>query len=184
MDRRQRKSREAIFKAFTDLLSAKDYNQITVGEIIAAADIGRATFYSHFETKDYLLKAFCEELFCHIFDTETGDHGHKHIFDCEGADSVIIHLFKHLQNNDNNIRLLLSSQNNALFLGYFRDNLEMLIESHLSLFASANKAILPESYWKNHIVSTLVETIRWWIKGGMKESPELIAEYYFSVVSC
>ena len=184
MDRRQRKSREAIFKAFTHLLSAKDFNQITVGEIIAAADIGRATFYSHFETKDFLLKAFCEELFCHIFDTETGDrHNHRHIFDCEGADSVIIHLFKHLQNNDNNIRLLLSSQNNALFLSYFKDNLETLIESHLSLFETPKGKELPESFWKNHIVSTLVETIRWWMKNGMKESPELIADYYFNIVS-
>ena len=56
MDRRQRKTREAIFSAFTELLSQKDYTQITVGEIIALADVGRATFYAHFETKDYLLK--------------------------------------------------------------------------------------------------------------------------------
>ena len=34
MDRRQRKTREAIFNAFTELLSKKDFNQITVGEII------------------------------------------------------------------------------------------------------------------------------------------------------
>ena len=48
MDRRQRKSREAIFNAFICLLSKKHYNKITVGEIIEIADIGRATFYSHF----------------------------------------------------------------------------------------------------------------------------------------
>ena len=63
MDRRQRKTREAIFKAFTELLSRKNFDQMTVGEIIESADIGRATFYSHFETKDYLLEEFCKELF-------------------------------------------------------------------------------------------------------------------------
>ena len=113
MDRRQRKTREAIFGAFTELLSKKDFNKITVGEIIDTADVGRATFYSHFETKDFLLKEFCEELFCHIFDKENREkNGHIHIFDCDSTDSAFLHLFWHLQKNDNNILVLLSSQNN------------------------------------------------------------------------
>ena len=37
MDRRQRKTREAIFAAFIELLSKRDFTQITVGEIIAEA---------------------------------------------------------------------------------------------------------------------------------------------------
>ena len=181
MDRRQRKTREAIFHAFTKLLSQKDFNQITVGEIIAVADIGRATFYAHFETKDFLLKAFCEELFCHIFDTENdNEHDHHHIFDCDGADSVFLHLFQHFRNNDNNILALLASQNNDLFLNYFRANLETLVESQLSLFETP-KAI-PESFWKNHIISTFVETLKWWIAGRMQEPPEKITEYFFAVI--
>ena len=67
MDRRQKKTREAIFKAFTELLAKKHFNQITVGEIIERADVGRATFYAHFETKDYLLKELCGELFLRYF---------------------------------------------------------------------------------------------------------------------
>ena len=179
MDRRQRKTREAIFHAFTKLLSQKDFNQITVGEIIEAADIGRATFYAHFETKDYLLKAFCEELFCHIFDTETGNT-HRHIFDCDGAESVFLHLLQHLQKNDNNILALLASQNNELFLGYFRANLETLVESQLSLFEKPKD--IPETFWKHHIISTFVETLKWWIDSGMQETPEKIMEYFFAVV--
>lgn len=183
MDRRQRKTREAIFNAFTKLLSKKDFSQITVGEIIAVADVGRATFYSHFETKDFLLKEFCEELFCHIFDVENEDgYYHRHIFACDGSESVFLHLIQHLQKNDNNILALLSSQNNELFLSYFRTNLENLVESHLGLFESPKRKNLPEPFWKNHITSTFVETIRWWIDNGMKESPEAITEYFFAVV--
>ena len=183
MDRRQRKTREAIFRAFTELLTQKDFDKITVGEIIEKADIGRATFYAHFETKDFLLKAFCEELFCHIFDMENGEgHDHRHIFDCDGADSAFLHLFQHLKRNDNNILLLLSSRNNALFLRYFRANLESLVERQASLLETFKKADLPLSFRKNHMVSAFLETIQWWTENGMKESPEVITEYYLSIV--
>lgn len=183
MDRRQRRTREAIFYAFTQLLAQKDYSQITVGEIIEAADVGRATFYSHFETKDFLLKAFCEELFCHIFDTENHDgHGHRHIFQCNGADSAFLHLFQHIGRNDNNILLLLSSRNNELFLRYFRSNLEILIEHQLPAFETRRDPRLPDSFWKNHIISTFVDTLKWWIGNGLQESPQVITEYFFTVI--
>lgn len=183
MDRRQRRTREAIFRAFTELLSQKDFNQITVGEIINGADIGRATFYSHFETKDFLLKAFCEELFCHIFDMEKNEGNvHKHIFQCGGADSAFLHLFQHINRNDNNILLLLSSQNNQLFLQYFRSNLERLIESQLPVFDACRDHRLPDAFWKNHIAATFVDTLKWWVDNGRKEAPETITEYFYLAV--
>lgn len=183
MDRRQRKTREAIFGAFTELLSKKEFGQITVGEIIEKADVGRATFYAHFETKDFLLKAFCEELFCHIFDmTGDGITGHRHIFVCEGSDSVFLHLFQHLKKNDNNILRLLSSQNNELFLRYFQMGLTRLIENQLPMFAEKKRADVPEAFWKHHILSTFMGTLKWWISNGTKESPETITAYFMYVL--
>jgi hypothetical protein len=112
MDRRQKKTREAIFHAFSALLSKKRYHQITVGEIIETADIGRATFYAHFETKDFLLKALCEELFCHVFDaTKAGGEQHRHIFSCDAPSSVTVHLLQHLQKMDT---VLLSEKDTIL----------------------------------------------------------------------
>ena len=179
MDRRQRKTRESIFKAFIELLSTKNFSQITVGEIIEQADVGRATFYAHFETKDFLLKELCEELFCHIFDAESNEPtDHRHIFDCDAPNSVFLHLFQHLQRNDNNILELLSCPNNELFLRYFKINLQLLIVSQLSLFETRKSEKLPDSLWVSHIASTFVETVKWWIDNGMEESPELIAEYF------
>ncbi len=183
MDRRQRKTREAIFNAFTHLLTKKNFNQITVGEIIHAADVGRATFYAHFETKDFLLKELCEELFCHLFDTEQKvGHDHRHIFTCDGSQSVFLHLFEHLQKNDNNLLVLLSSPNNELFLQYFSVNLNRLVAEHMDLFADKNRGDLPSAFWQNHVVSTFMGTLTWWIDNGTKESPATITEYFMQVV--
>ena len=179
MDRRQRKSREAIFNAFTALLSEKELSKITVGEIIDRADVGRATFYAHFETKDYLLKELCEELFCHIFDSASPDTTHhKHIFNCNSRESVFLHLFSHLQNNDSGLLTLLSSENNELFLSYFKQGLKELVKSQLSLFRNEKNSKLPDSFLINHISSTFVETVKWWAEGGMKESYLTVNEYF------
>ena len=183
MDRRQRKSREAIFNAFILLLSKKNYNNITVGEIIEIADIGRATFYSHFETKDFLLKALCSELFSHIFNTEKENGSDTHnIFVCDDHDSVFLHLFKHIRKNDNNICKLLSSRNNDLFLEYFKSEAKVLIINHLADFEERKPKEIPDDFWINHITSTFIETLKWWIKNNMKQTPETINDYFLLLI--
>lgn len=183
MDRRQKKTRDAIFKAFTSLLSEKSYHQISVQEIIDAADVGRTTFYAHFETKDYLLKDLCEELFGHIIDTAMGlPHGHYHYTCGNATDSVFLHLLRHLQENDRNILELLSSQNNELFLGFFKSNLKKLILSQYAEKGLLTNSTLPEDYLVNHISSSFVETVSWWLSHGMQESPETITEYFLTII--
>lgn len=180
MDRRQRKSRQAIFAAFTELLDQKDFGQITVGEIIDRADVGRATFYAHFETKEFLLKELCQELFCHIFDaTRNPPAEHQHIFRCEPTGCVFQHLFVHLQKNDNGVLRLLSCRNNELFLGYFKTCLRTLVASQLTRFQARRDPKLPEGFWVNHITATFIETLRWWIETGMEQTPETITEYFY-----
>lgn len=180
MDRRQRKSRQAIFAAFTELLEQKDFGRITVGEIIERADIGRATFYAHFETKEFLLKELCEELFCHIFDaTRTPPAEHRHIFHGKPTGCVFHHLFVHLQKNDNGVLRLLSGRNNELFLGYFKNHLRALAASQLPRFAERKDPKLPETFWIDHIAATFIETLRWWIEQGMQQTPETITEYFY-----
>lgn len=183
MDRRCKKTRESIFSAFTSLLAEKNYNDITVQDIIDVADIGRTTFYAHFETKDYLLKDLCEELFGHIIDVALGlPHDHYHYSCCCKTDSVFLHLLRHLQENDRNILELLSSQNNEIFLRYFKINLKKLIIKQYADNGMLKNSHLPEEYLVNHISTSFVETVDWWLSQKMKETPEEITEYFLSVI--
>ncbi len=195
MDRRKRKTREAIFAAFAELLSEKHVNQITVGDIIERADVGRATFYAHFETKEFLLKAFCEELFCHVFDSLEGNTlGHSHIFDspkgngaahenaCSDKASVFLHLFRHLAQNDHQILHLLSCRNNELFLQYFKNGVMRLAQSQLDVLEGHKKHGLPEEFWINHVAATFVETVRFWVAHKRKETPEEIAALFLKAI--
>ncbi len=59
-DRRVRKTKEAIARAFSTLLQSKNYSDITVKELTEAADITRKTFYLHYGTMDDVLREFID----------------------------------------------------------------------------------------------------------------------------
>ncbi len=177
MDRRQKKTRNAIFSAFIKLLNKRDFNSITVQEIIDEADVGRATFYAHFETKDYLLKALCEEFFSHILgDTETH-------YECDMSGSFWLHLLRHLKNNDDNILRLLSGRNNELFLKYFKENLRDMVKRSIAEDNLILKMDLPQDYLVNYISGVFVETVIWWADNKCRQSAETVAEYFNTVLA-
>lgn len=183
MDRRQQKTRTAIFSAFTSLLAEKSYSKITVQEIIDAANVGRTTFYAHFETKDDLLKELCEELFGHIIGSAMDcTHTHGLYSDGSAPESVFCHLLQHLQENDKNIIALLSCESSEMFLRYFKDSLNELVRSQ---FINQNRKAntdIPEDFLINHISGSFVEMVLWWIKGHRKQTPEDLDRYFRAVI--
>ena len=183
MDRRQQKTRTAIFSAFTSLLAEKSYSKITVQEIIDAANVGRTTFYAHFETKDDLLKELCEELFGHIIGSAMDcTHTHGLYSDGSAPESVFCHLLQHLQENDRNIIALLSCESSEMLLRFFKDSLNELVRSQ---FINQNRKAntdIPEDFLINHISGSFVEMVLWWIKGHRKQTPEDLDRYFRAVI--
>lgn len=51
-DRRVARTQSLVLEAFRDLLLERGYDGFTVRDLIDGADIGRSTFYEHFENKD------------------------------------------------------------------------------------------------------------------------------------
>lgn len=183
MDRRQQKTRAAIFQAFTALLAGKSYSRITVQEIIDRANVGRTTFYSHFETKEELLKALCENLFDHII-SSAKDCTHTHGLYSDGCapESIFCHLLQHLHENDNNVLVLLSCESSEIFLRYFKDSLCGLIQSQFVLQNRRASKKLPDDFLINHISGSFVEMVLWWSKGKMKQTPEELDRYFRAVI--
>lgn len=62
IDRRVLRTRAALFDALVRLIRRKDYDLVTVEDILAEADVGRATFYAHFTSKDDLLRRSLDRL--------------------------------------------------------------------------------------------------------------------------
>ena len=93
-----------------------------------------------------------------------------------------MHLAGHIKRNDHHILDLLSSQNNELFLSYFKEELKALIITQPELLSKSKSEQLPEEFLINHLASTFVETLNWWIKNKMKLSTEEITKYFYIAI--
>lgn len=179
MDRRQKKTRDSIFKAFSRLLEKKRYEQITVQDIIDEANVGRSTFYSHFETKDMLLKSMCSDIFDHIFDSslysgslsDYQEHGN-------GIEAKLSHILWHLREVKTEVTGILSSESGALFIHYLTEYLMVLFKMYLVDF---NKNV-PEDYLLTYLTGSFTSTIKWWVDKKMATSPEETAGYFMKMI--
>jgi AcrR family transcriptional regulator len=54
-DRRTQKTRKYLAEALKELIVEKGYDAVTIQDIIDRANVGRSTFYSHYESKEQLL---------------------------------------------------------------------------------------------------------------------------------
>lgn len=174
MDRRARKTRAAIYQAFEELVEEHPYGSISVAQIIERADIGRSTFYAHFETKDELLKNLCTEMFDHIFEgvnTHCVTHRALDDGDLEGR---LAHLLYHLRDSHGSICGKLLKEGEPLFTSYFRARLAELIESN----APDTAACVPSALAQNLYVSSFCETVVWWYDSGETYDPEQLASWY------
>ena len=173
MDRRQQKTRKAIFEAFQTLLEARRYDRITVQEIIDEADVGRSTFYAHFETKEMLLEALCNDVFFHVFeDTPCAWDGDEH-----SLAGRLTHILWHVRDSQNNLAAILLSESGDVFMGYFKRHLHSLFEGCLPDAPSA----LPREYRLHQLASGFAETVKWWAAGKFKQPPEAVAGYFLQM---
>ncbi len=65
-DRRFRKNKKEIRRAFIDLVIEKGYRKITISDIAERADINRMTFYAHYDTVEDVFTEFVDDMAAEI----------------------------------------------------------------------------------------------------------------------
>ena len=170
-DRRITKTRKAIYQAFLHLLNQKDYEAITVQEIIDLADVGRSTFYSHYESKELLLDELCQKLFHHLF--ERAEH--------LSPQDYLAHIFQHFKKNQDHVTSLLLSKNDY-FIRQLRKELEHDVYPMVAEELIQSHPTIPHSYLKHLVVSHFIETLSWWLKKGKSYSEQEVVQFYLEIL--
>lgn len=179
MDRRQQKTRTAIYDALTKLLRKRRFEDITVQEIIDEANIGRSTFYSHFETKDQLLEQMCDEMFSHVFsESLMPEKSHDFSVNHEDLKALLEHLLWHIKDHEDNISSIMYGESEKIFTRYFSGYLEKAfagLVSNLDVDVS-------EEFKKQFVFGSFINTVKWWIANGLKQTPGEIIDAYLKCV--
>ena len=181
MDRRQQKTRAAIFNALSSLLKEKNYNHISVQNISDRANIGRSTFYAHFETKDDLLTALCHDIFSHVF-AKSLDTEHTHDFSENHTNiyALMTHILYHIRDNKD-IPDIINCESGELFLKIFKKYFNDFYTAKVFSDIKEKNFTVPYSFIENHISGSFINMIQWWINNGMAETPEELTEYFKAV---
>lgn len=74
-------ARVAIVRALQRLVLERPFEQISVGTIVAAADVGRSTFYEHFGCKEDVLRISLSPVTTVLAETVTSDRVTQHLLD-------------------------------------------------------------------------------------------------------
>ncbi len=170
-DRRITKTRKAIYNAFLHLLNQKDYEAITVQEIIDLADVGRSTFYSHYESKELLLDELCQKLFHHLF--ERAEH--------LSPQDYLAHIFQHFKKNQDHVTSLLLSKNDY-FIRQLQKELEHDVYPMVADELIQAHPNIPHSYLKHLVVSHFIETLSWWLKKGKSYTEQEVIQFYLEIL--
>lgn len=169
MDRRQKKTRHAILTAFRGLLETRDYDVVTVREVIAAADIARSTFYAHFPTKDSLLRALCDTLFAHILASAERETPGSYSATA-ASPSPFCHLLHHLAEGDALFLRLLTREGNSVPMRSFLDGLRALLDRRLPPAPEG----VPRPFYADVVASAFVGILLRWAKTPLRDTPEAI----------
>ncbi len=176
LDRRQRKTRKAIYDAFEALMGERHYSCVTVAQIIERADVGRSTFYAHFETKDELLDQMCREIFDHIFEG-VNEHCVTHpTLVTESLEGKLTHLLYHLRDTRGGVCGKLVREGEPHFTAYFEAQLDVLFEKS----GPAPAPGVPAEFARVLLVSSFSHAVSWWFAGGAKKDPGQVAAWYIA----
>ena len=162
MDARKEKSRAAIVAAFSELLREEDYGKITVGDIIARAHVGRATFYGLFKSKDDLLA----ELVCDIC---------THALDDDGTplDDPLVqveHILNNLWERRQGVRALVAGAGSRVFADCLRKTI------------MSRAATMDRSFLLHHIASSFVGMVQWWAWHNFQADKAEVAKDYLAAI--
>jgi AcrR family transcriptional regulator len=178
MDPRIRRTKEAIIDAFLELLTSKNFNDISVSDITTKAQIARPTFYLHYKTKQILLSEYLDVIF------ESYLKEIQPVLEKHDQHVLSIALFNQVKRNASYLRSLMSGDAAIIIQNtlheYIRQVFGMLLQAQLG---EQSKLVSKDT--QKFIIAVVAGSAyaltQEWLKEDMQHDPEYMGKLLFTL---
>lgn len=161
-DRRVRRTKSLLHRALATLIHEKPYEDIVVKEILARADVGRSTFYTHFHDKEELLSSGLRD----VLNAEASPNGNestRRTTDVLGFSRI---LFEHVAQFQ---RESPAPRTGASFVGLHERLRPVLVGFVLEELKrhphdGLTRTHVPRDLLAAHVVETFLVVLAWWVE--------------------
>lgn len=178
IDPRVKRTRRLLRDALVSLILKKDFASITIREITERAEVAYITFYRHYESLDQLLMEVLDEglaeLMAHI---ETlAKQSDTSALETEGR-----LIFEYIEQKADLFRILLKSQSVTRVRRKVVGNIAAIFQkSCVPLERLGNQVTI--NIASNHIATSLLSLIEWWLENDMEPSTTEMGKVYKSLI--
>ena len=151
---------EQITQALLNLLHANPLDHISISALCDAAGVGRASFYRNFKTKENILKAYINELFCSWTDEYSKT-------DNQPLNELIRSIFTHFE------------KHHAFYSLLHKRHLTYLLKDVvIEICGPKPEHSQIEAYSRAFVAYSLYGWIEVWFQRGMQESADELANLF------
>lgn len=178
VDPRVKRTRRLLRDALVSLILKKDFASITIREVTERAEVAYITFYRHFESLDQLLMEVLDEglveLMSHI-------EALAKLSDPSSLETEGRLIFEYVGQKADLFCILLKSQSVTRVRKKVVSNISAIFQkSCVPLERLGNQVTINMA--SNHIATSLLSLIEWWLENNMKPSPIEMGKVYKSLI--
>lgn len=167
-DRRVERTQQLLQAALLSLIKEKEFDAISVQEIIDRANVGRATFYAHYDNKEDLLESGFEGLQATLKERQKEAREREGTLD-EQLFAFSHHLLAHADEHREILPSMVSQRGGALIQHLLRHLLVRVVREDVNTMMPKAGAV-PKEAIVQFIAGGLYGLMMWWLSGKRRLS--------------
>lgn len=176
-DRRIKRTRKLLKDSLIDLLTKKDFVDISITEIVHVSDLNRSTFYAHFQDKEDLLTCLITDLIDGLIKSIAEPSIFSEITNKERqpCQQAAVQLFTYVADHAVYFKTMLNEQRVPQFTHQLSNQLHDFYMSEMD--KHSNSIVMDKGFFACYLTSVVIGFIyHWLIHTNMKYTPHYIAE--------